>query len=25
MTAVHEQTNSGDIIYVETLLDILDE
>ena len=25
MTAVHEQTNSGDIIYVETLLDTLDE
>ena len=25
MTAVHERTNSGDIIYVETLLDILDE
>ncbi|MBQ5796415.1 MAG: hypothetical protein IIW15_00140, partial [Firmicutes bacterium] len=23
MTAVHEQTNSGDIIYVETLLDTL--
>lgn len=25
LTAVHEQTNSGDIIYVETLLDTLDE
>ncbi|MBQ5797291.1 MAG: hypothetical protein IIW15_04585, partial [Firmicutes bacterium] len=25
MTAVHERTNSGDIIYVETLLDTLDE
>ena len=25
MTAVHERTNSGDIIYVETLLNILDE
>ena len=25
MTAVHEQTKSGDIIYVETLLDTLDE
>ena len=25
MIAVHEQTNSGDIIYVETLLDTLDE
>ena len=25
MTAVHERTNAGDIIYVETLLDTLDE
>ena len=25
MTAVHERTNSGNIIYVETLLDTLDE